>query len=280
LTLQAAVRVDEVDSRTLKLDEGQQKQLAENLKKAGRDLKEVIWRSYKNLVLLGKNNQLREIDLGLINSSQADSMLALILERLRNDGDIEKDISPNFLVRNWPPAFKEWSTKSVRDAFFASPQFPRLLNAEAVKEAIARGVCGGVIAYVGKPSDGEYQPFTFGGTMSVSEVEISDEVFIIKKETAEAYQKAKASPAQTIDIPDSGSSPASVVAPSPEKSTLPQDQTPSPQPEPRPASTTVTKLTWIGDIPPQKWTTFYTKVLTKFATGKGLRLTLSLNVQI
>ncbi|MGH9833710.1 MAG: ATP-binding protein [Blastocatellia bacterium] len=267
---------DEIDSGTLKLDDGQQKQLDENLKKAGRDLKEGIWRSYKNLVLLGKDNILREIDLGLVHSSAADSMLTLILNRLRQDGDVEKEISPNFLVRNWPPAFKEWSTKSVRDAFFASPQFPRLLNAEAVKEAIARGVGGGVIAYVGKPSDGEYQPFTFGGTMSVSEVEISDEVFIIKKETAEAYRKAKASPAQTIDIPDSGSSPASVVAPSPEKSTLPQDQTPSPQPKPQPAP--ATKLTWIGDIPPQKWTTFYTKVLTKFATGKGLRLTLSLNV--
>ena len=33
-----------------------------------------------------------------------------------------------FLVRNWSGVFKEWSTKAVRDAFFASPQFPRLLN--------------------------------------------------------------------------------------------------------------------------------------------------------
>lgn len=269
---------DEVDSSVLKLDDGQQKQLDENLKKAGRDLKEAIWLSYKNLVLLGKDNQLREIDLGLVHSSAADSMLTLILNRLRQDGDIEKEISPNFLVRNWPPAFKEWSTKSVRDAFFASPQFPKLLNADAVKDAIARGVGGGVIAYVGRPQEGEYDPFTFGCTMPASEVEISDQVFIITKETVEAYQKAKASPAQTTDLTDSGHSPTPDAAPSLEKSTTPQDQTHSPQPDPQPASTTVTKLTWIGDIPPQKWTTFYTKVLTKFATGKGLRLTLSLNV--
>src|SRR5439155_5025089 len=57
-----------------------------------------------------------------------------ILNRLRQDGDIEEAVSPNFLSRNWPPAFKEWSTKSVRDAFFASPQFPRLLNSESLKE--------------------------------------------------------------------------------------------------------------------------------------------------
>lgn len=269
---------DEVNSGTLKLDEGQQKQLDENLKKAGRDLKEAIWRSYKNLMLLGKDNQLREIDLGLVHSSAAESMPALILDRLRKDGDIEKDISPNFLVRNWPPAFIEWSTKSVRDAFFASPQFPKLLNADAVKEAIARGVGGGVIAYVGKPSDGEYQPFTFGGTLSASEVEISDQVFIIKKETAEAYQKAKISPPSIADTANPGQSAAPEPLPDAGKSTVVEVPTPSPQPEPPPASTLVTKLTWIGDIPPQKWTTFYTKVLTKFATGKGLRLTLSLNV--
>lgn len=269
---------DEVDSSVLNLDDGQQKQLAENLKIASRDLKEAIWRSYKNLVLLGKENKLREIDLGLVHSSAADSMLTLILNRLRQDGDIEKDISPNFLVRNWPPAFKEWSTKSVRDAFFASPQFPKLLNAEAVKDAIARGVGGGIIAYVGRAQDGEYDPFTFGGTISASEVEISDQVFIITKETAEAYQKNKASQAKTTDITDSGHSSTSDVVPSPEKSTTTQDQPPSPQPEPQPKLIIATKLTWIGDIPPQKWTTFYTKVLTKFATGKGLTLTLSLNV--
>lgn len=269
---------DEVNSGTLKLDEGQQKQLDENLKKAGRDLKEAIWRSYKNLALLGKDNQLREIDLGLVHSSAADSMLTLILNRLRQDGDIEKDISPNFLVRNWPPAFKEWSTKSVRDAFFASPQFPKLLNGDAIKDAISRGVGGGVIAYVGKPSDGEYQPFAFGCTLPVGEVEISDEVFIIKKEMAEEYQKAKSAPPAISGNINDGQSPVSDYAPDEVKSSAVQAPNSSTQPALQAALPAATKLVWIGDIPPQKWTTFYTRVLTKFATGQGLRLTLSLNV--
>ncbi len=37
----------------------------------------------------------------------------------------------------WPPAVPEWSTKGVRDAFFASPQFPRLLFPDEIKETIA-----------------------------------------------------------------------------------------------------------------------------------------------
>lgn len=261
---------DEINSGTLNLDDGQQKQLDENLKKAGRDLKESIWRSYKNLVLLGKDNTLREIDLGLVHSSASDSILRPILNRLRQDGDVEKEISPNFLVRNWPPAFKEWSTKSVRDAFFASPQFPKLLNADAIKEAISRGAGNGIIAYVGKLPDGAYQPFTFGSTITAGEVEISDEVFIITKETAEAYQKAKSAPAIPTDDPIQVPTRIPDGTPDPQKPILPDAPTPTPQPDPPFVANAVTKLTWIGDIPPQKWTTFYTKVLTKFAVGKGL----------
>jgi hypothetical protein len=40
-------------------------------------------------------------------------------------------------------------------------------------------------------------------------------------------------------------------------------------------SDTVAKLTWSGTVPHQKWMNFYTKVLSKFAGGKGLNLTIS-----
>ena len=47
--------------------------------------------------------------------------------RLRQDGDISEGIiiSPKSLVRNWSGAHKEWSTKAVGKAVFASPLFPR-----------------------------------------------------------------------------------------------------------------------------------------------------------
>jgi hypothetical protein len=40
----------------------------------------------------------------------------------------------------------------------------------------------------------------------------------------------------------------------------------------------VTNMKWAGEIPPQRWMNFYTKVLSKFATGQGLKLTLSVEV--
>jgi len=40
-------------------------------------------------------------------------------------------VGTNKLLKYWPPALTEWPTKGVRDAFFSSPQLPRLLDADA-----------------------------------------------------------------------------------------------------------------------------------------------------
>ena len=72
----------------------------------------------------------------------------------------------------------------IRDAFYASPLFPRLLNPESVKETIARGVTEGLLAYVGKKGGGQYEPFVFKKPMLAGDVEISDDVFIVTAEEA------------------------------------------------------------------------------------------------
>jgi hypothetical protein len=263
------------EAETLRLDEGQTRQLAENLKKAQRDLREAVWRTYKDLLLLGKDNTIRMVDSGLVHSSAADTMVTLILNRLRQDGDVEKDISPNFLTRNWPPAFTEWSTKSVRDMFFASPQFPKLPNADVIEETIARGVANGLLAYVGKAPSGGYEPFHYDTVLDANDIEIADDMFIITKEMAERYKAEQGRPApEPSPSPDGGvGTDASTVVVPPHGGSG-SDTSDKPPPSP-PAFTT---MKWSGDIPPQRWMNFYTKVLSKFATGQGLKLTLSVEV--
>jgi hypothetical protein len=246
----------------LRLDEGQVRQLTENLKKAQRDIKETVWRTYKNVMLLGKDNAWKPVDFGLVHSSAADSLVTLILKRLRQDGDIADGVSPNFLTRNWSPAFKEWSTKSVRDAFFASPQFPRLLNGDVIKDTIVRGVENGLLGYVGKKSDGSYFPFHWQSSLGAQDVEISDDMYIIQQEVAAAYKVGESTPSSPTTLPN----PATITT------------EPPPRPGPTPTGSTGSKLTWSGEIPAQKWMNFYTKVLSKFATGSGLKLTLRVEV--
>ncbi|BAU47457.1 ATPase AAA [Sulfurifustis variabilis] len=267
------------DADDLKLDEAQKKQLAEYSHKAKRDLKESIWRSYKHLFLLAKDNTVKMVDLGLVHSSAADSPLSNILNRLSADGDVEKGVSPNFLVRNWPPAFKEWATKSVRDAFYASPVFPRLLNAETIKETIARGVESGILAYVGKGTSGKYQPFAFNQSVSPADIEFSDDMFVITAETARAYLEGQAAqPPEGVSVGAGGTGAGAATGGGVEPDGKPIELPPSAPTPPDAGPAKIAGLRWSGEVPPQKWMNFYTKVLSRFAATGGLKLTVEVDV--
>jgi hypothetical protein len=257
----------------LKLDEVQIKHLNEAIQRARRDLKESIWRTYKHVVLLAKDNSLKRVDLGLVHSSAAETPLTKIFDRLAADGDVEKGVSPNFLARNWPPAFKEWSTKAVRDAFYASPVFPRMLNPEAIKDTIARGVEGGLLAYVGKGPGGTYQPFTFKQSITPADVEFSEDMFVIPADAAQTY---------VAKISTGGDKPGVVSDPQPGDGHAPDPSRPTatpPLPGPvTPTATQVAGVRWSGEVPPQKWMNFYTKVLSRFAGSAGLKLNIQIEV--
>ena len=249
-------------SLILNLTTFKKNQLTENVQKARRDLRESVWRAYKHLLLLAKDNTLKTVDLGLVHSSAADTPVSNILNRLSADGDVEKGVSPNFLVRNWPPAFKEWATKSVRDAFYASPVFPRLLNPEAIKETITRGVENGLLAYVGKTASGKYHPLAFRETVSPFDIEFSEDMFIVRAEDV---------PAPAPEIPPAEPGKLEPVTPTP-----PESSPDAPQPKPLPVK--LTGLQWTGDVPPQKWMNFYTKVLSRFAATSGLKIEIRVDI--
>ena len=261
----------------ISVDKTQITQLEDNIKKSRRDLKENVWRSYNNVALLGKNNEVRFIDLGNMHSSAASTLIQFIVNELVHVDEIQSGISPNLLVRNWPPAFQEWNTKAVRDAFYASPLFPRLLNPDAIKETIARGVSNGQLAYVGKTPGGKYHPFSFERTINTTDVEISDEMFIITKETAEAYRKDATRPGGATQTPSSTQAGDTGATPGPkplETGTTPTTsggRTEQPPPEQK------SGLTWSGEIPSQKWMNFYTKFLTKLGVSSGLTLTVKVD---
>ncbi|MEW6185516.1 MAG: DUF499 domain-containing protein [Thermodesulfobacteriota bacterium] len=84
----------DIEAEGLKLDDLQERQLAENIKKARRDLRESVWRAYNKIVLLGRDNTMRPIDLGLVTSSSAENVCRLVLNHLRQIDEIVKEPSP------------------------------------------------------------------------------------------------------------------------------------------------------------------------------------------
>jgi hypothetical protein len=248
--------LDPAEQERRKLETSQIQELRDKKRQVEHDLKEGVWRAYRRVLLLGEDNELQEVDLGLLHSSAAESLVGFIVSRLKQDGLLEESVGPDFLVRNWPPALEEWSTKAVRDAFFASPKFPRLLDPNVLKETIARGVQEGKFGYRGSQS----MPIVIDEpSFRAEDVEISDQVVLLPRNKAVALKGTLPSPTEGEYAPQLAKEPKTAQK---ELSATPELISPPIK----------SKLAWEGELPPQKWTNFYMKVLTRFATDPSLRL--------
>jgi hypothetical protein len=138
------------------------------------------------------------------------------------------------------------------------------LKAEAVKDTISRGLDAGAFAYVGKAADGSYKPFCYRKSLPSSEIEIADDVYLISKEAAEAYIAGKTKPVTPPPEDDQGEPP--IVPPHITDTNRPTD------PPVPPLDAPLAGFRWSGEVPALKWMNFYTKVLTRFATGDGLTI--------
>ena len=111
--------IDDDEDTKKRIDEGQKNLLARNLKNAQRDLDEALFRSYRHVYLLGKDNKLRPIDLGQITSSAAGSIVELILRELQRCEEITDGMSPARLIKYWPQPWpngprRRCATRSTR----------------------------------------------------------------------------------------------------------------------------------------------------------------------
>lgn len=257
--------------------------LDESRGRAKRDLQASVWRSYRKLLLLNNENLLKPIDLGQMNASGG-SLVNQIVQQLQQLDELTTKVGAGFLVRNWPPAFTEWSTRNVRDTFYASPRYPRLLRSDTLAETIAQGVNDGVIAYVIKGSGGEYAQFHFKDPQfSVMNVDISEDTYIITTAMAQAYLDGRPQSSVNQTTPEDtwdGAQPDSGL-PYPEQFGSSQPLADPPYDGAQPQNATVpamtsTRLIWNGTIPSQKWMNFYTRVLSGLVNAGELRLALTI----
>jgi Protein of unknown function (DUF499) len=243
---------------TQELDETQQRAIANSKRDGLRDLGDAVWQSYRILVFLDSDGNLHTEDLGVGHVSTAGSLQALIQSRLRQRDELTDSLAPARIVQNWPRGLEEWTTKSVRDTAYASPAFTRLLRPDSLRQTIADGVEERDFGYATKRGD-EYVSVKFGDRLHPSAIEFSDDIVLVSRTLAEQLQQAQPTP----------EAPVPVLTPVDE----PTASTPATQPPPQSGTLrrgSVAALRWSGDVPPQKWTTFYMKVLARLASSGGL----------
>ncbi len=165
---------------TTGLDDAQRQVLKRSVDAAGRAADEAVFRAYRFVYLLGKDNKLREVPLGQITSSSAGSIVELILRELEKSDEITASVGPTRLVKAWPASVVEWSTKGLRDAFYSSPQLPRLLNPDAIRRAIADGVTQGHLGYAVMDATGRVRLQKLKASMTEPEVEVSEDAYVLR----------------------------------------------------------------------------------------------------
>jgi len=113
-------------------------------------------------------------------------------------------------------------------------------------------------------------------SIAASDAEISEETLLIQKDVDGAYEAGKVAPSPTAGPVPPGPAPGPGGLTSTGTTAAPRPPV-SASPKPVGAGT-VLRIIWKGDVPPQKWMNFDTKVLSKFSTGAGLKLTLYVEV--
>ena len=133
--------------------------------------------------------------------------------------------------------------------------------------------------------DGSYQPFYYKESLGPADIEITDDMYIVIRETAESYLQQQAlakSEAQVKAVKEPGPTLETRIAGEDTAVTSEIDSVTLPKrgkTGPLPIVTKDSKsLIWQGEIDPQKWVNFYMKILTKFASNHDLKLSLQVEI--
>lgn len=235
--------------------DGQWPDVEDGIASAHAALQAAVGAAYRWVLVLDSANARADLDLGPLACDQDRSLGEQVRDRLIAAGTIVADIDPAVLLPHWPP-HREWSTRAVRDAFYALPALPRPLHAGAILGAIARGVAEGLLGYVVR-DDEEGQPVRVrvDTTLEPGELRFGADTVIVHAADARARYPLGAAPA----------------APTREPSSLSSAEGEGP------LARTAT-LRWEGNVAPEIYADLGARVLARLAAIPGLAIRVRFDV--
>ena len=233
-----------------------------------------VWGGYRFAVIADykEPDGLKTIDLGAGHSSSGETLCGRVIAALKSQALLNESVGAGYIERNWPPALKAsgaWPLASLRQSFL-NGSLTRLIDPDAVLrtkivEFVLRGDFG---LASGKKPDGGYERVWFDESLASDEVSFESGVFLLLKSKANSL-KIAIEPilgGGTGDVPE------------PEHEPEPPS---GPEPEPEPVSSPSLKtFRIIGDVPPEVWNRFGTKILPKLRSGSELKIGIDFSVSM
>jgi len=243
--------------------------------------KDEVWAGYRFVVIADgqEPDGLRAIDLGAGHSSMNETLCGRVITALKSNALLNESVGAGYIERNWPPALKTsgaWPLASLRQSFL-NGSLTRLVDPDkTLRGKILEFVRNGDFGLAsGSTSAGRYERVLFQEEMDPAEIMFDAGVFLLLKKTAEALKSAGED--------DTSGAPVASPEPAPIPPIPPggPDHTPEPAPGPKapPAAKTVTYQI-SGNIPPEIWNRFGTKLIPKLRTGSDLQIGVTFIVSI
>jgi hypothetical protein len=234
--------------------------------------KDEVWGGYRFAVIADNKEPdgLKTIDLGAGHSSGAETLCGRVITALKSQALLNEFVGAGYIERYWPPVLKEtgaWPLAGLRQSFL-NGSLTRLLDPDVVlRTKIVEFVSKGEFGLAsGKKPDGGYERVWFNEPLASDEISFESGVFLLLK------SKAKSLKIEPEAIPGGGPEPIPEPKPEPE-----QPSGPEPEPEPG-AGPSLKTFRFIGNVPPEVWNRFGTKVLPKLRSGTDLKIGIDFSV--
>jgi hypothetical protein len=253
-------------------DKSDRADLQTKVRDAEEAAKDEVWGDFRFAVVADsqETDGLKVIDLGAGHSSSGETLCGRVLGALKSEALLNESVGAGYIERNWPPALKAegaWPLASLRQSFL-NGSLTRLIDPDAVLKVklvdfVGRGDFG---LASGKKTDGTFERVWLDEPLDTAEITFEPGVFLLRKVAAQALKAG----APAVPPPTPGPEPT--VTP-------PLEPIPPQGPEPSSVPGTRT-LRLTGNVPPEVWNRFGTKILPKLRSGSELRIGLEFSVTV
>ena len=260
-------------------DQSDRTGVAAKVRNAEEEAKDEVWGGYRYVLLADRRTKdgLRVIDLGAGHSSPSDTLSGRVVRALKTEALLNESVGAGYIERHWPPAFRDtgaWPLASLRKSFLDG-SLTRLVDADAVlRDKIPQFVANGDFGLAsGARADGGFDRWWYRELLPPEEMAFEADVFLLTRVTADQLTSAQAAPNDSGTDPDTPLEPDG--PPTRDAKTIGTESTDTERPE---AAQTTLRL--VGDIPPELWNRFGTRVLPKLRSGDDLAVRIDSSVLI
>ncbi len=244
--------------------------------------KNEVWAGYRYVVLRDTKTPhgIKVIDLGAGHSSSSETLCGRIITALKTGALLNESVGVGYIDRNWPRTFQKtgaWPLTSLRQSFLDG-SLTRLIDPDKVLrqkivEFVETGDFG--LASVNKGDD-QYERMWYKEQMRPEEVAFEPGVFLLKKDKAEEIRAPSGNKKQ--NQPEY--TPSHNLGPEKTAGSPIGESDSTTKSAPKSSKKVTLRLT--GDIPPEIWNKFGTRILPKInsPSRKNLRIGIDFSVSV